>query len=71
LIFEPLDFLARLASLVPLPRVNLTRFHGVFAPLSALRGRIVPHDQATSQDPDEEGAFAHRHRAMTEAQRLR
>jgi hypothetical protein len=31
-IFEPLDFLARLASLVPRPRVNLTRFHGVFAP---------------------------------------
>ena len=27
--FEPLDFLARLAALVPRPRVNLTRFHGV------------------------------------------
>ena len=26
-IFEPLDFLARLAALVPKPRVNLTRFH--------------------------------------------
>jgi len=31
-IFEPLDFIARLAALVPKPRVNLTRFHGVFAP---------------------------------------
>mgnify|MGYP000317228154 CR=1 FL=1 len=30
--FDPLDFLARLAALVPKPRVNLTRFHGVFAP---------------------------------------
>jgi hypothetical protein len=30
-IFEPLDFMARLAALVPKPRVNLTRFHGVFA----------------------------------------
>ena len=30
-IFEPLDFISRLASLVPKPRVNLTRFHGVFA----------------------------------------
>ena len=29
---EPLDFIARLAALVPKPRVNLTRFHGVFAP---------------------------------------
>ena len=33
-IFEPLDFIARLAALVPRPRVNLTRFHGVFAPNS-------------------------------------
>jgi hypothetical protein len=31
-IFEPLDFIARLAALVPRPQVNLTRFHGVFAP---------------------------------------
>jgi len=30
-IFEPLDFMARLAALVPKPRANLTRFHGVFA----------------------------------------
>ncbi len=27
-IFAPLDFIARLAALVPKPRVNLTRFHG-------------------------------------------
>jgi hypothetical protein len=33
-IVEPLDFIARLAALVPKPRVNLTRFHGVFAPRS-------------------------------------
>jgi putative transposase len=31
-IFEPVDFIAELAALVPRPRVNLTRFHGVFAP---------------------------------------
>ena len=27
-IFEPIDFIARLPVLVPKPRVNLTRFHG-------------------------------------------
>jgi hypothetical protein len=27
----PLDLMARLAALVPKPRLNLTRFHGVFA----------------------------------------
>lgn len=36
-IFEPLDFLARLAALVPSPGVNLTRYHGVFAPNHGLR----------------------------------
>ena len=30
--FEPVDFIARLAALVPKPRVNLTRYHGVLAP---------------------------------------
>jgi hypothetical protein len=41
-IFEPLDFIARLAALVPKPRVNLTRFHGVFAPHSRHRARVTP-----------------------------
>jgi hypothetical protein len=31
IIFEPLDFISRLVALIPKPRVNLTRFHGVFA----------------------------------------
>jgi hypothetical protein len=31
------DFIARLAALVPKPRVNLTRFHGVFAPADNAR----------------------------------
>ncbi len=39
---EPLDFLARLAALVPTPRVNLVRFHGVFAPNSRHRARVTP-----------------------------
>ncbi len=36
-IFEPVDFIAKLAALVPKPRVNLTRYHGVFAPNIVLR----------------------------------
>ncbi len=30
-VFEPLDFIARLASLVPRPRAHLVRYHGLFA----------------------------------------
>jgi hypothetical protein len=41
-IFEPLDFIARLAALVPKPRVDLTRFHGVFAPKSRGRASVTP-----------------------------
>jgi Putative transposase len=41
-IFEPLAFIARLASLIPTPHVNLVRYHGVFAPHRQLRARIVP-----------------------------
>ncbi len=39
--YGPLDFIARLATLVPKPRVNVTRFHGVFAPNSRYRGRMT------------------------------
>ena len=40
-IFEPLDFISRLASLIPKPRVNLTRFHGIFAPNSKYRAQVT------------------------------
>jgi len=42
ILFSPEDFMARLAALVPRPRVNLTRYHGVFAPNSPFRRDIVP-----------------------------
>ncbi len=38
----PLEFLQRLAALVPRPRLHLIRFHGVLAPNSTLRPQIVP-----------------------------
>ena len=40
MIFEPLDFIARLIALVPKPRVNLTRYYGVFAPNSKYRIQV-------------------------------
>jgi hypothetical protein len=41
-IFERLDFLARLVALVLKPRVKLSRFHGVFAPNSKHRIQDAP-----------------------------
>ncbi len=42
IVLEPVDFMARLAALVPPPRVHLTRYHGVFAPPSARRRGTWP-----------------------------
>jgi len=42
LAFKPVDFLCRLATLIPPPRAHLTRFHGVFAPHHNLRAAVVP-----------------------------
>ena len=41
-LFEPVDFIARLAALVPKPRGSLTRCHGVFAPNSHAREQVTP-----------------------------
>ena len=40
--WQPLDFLAKLAALVPPPRAHLVTYHGVLAPAAAMRAAIVP-----------------------------
>jgi hypothetical protein len=40
--FTPQEFMEKLAALVPRPRANLVRYHGVFAPAAGDRRRIVP-----------------------------
>jgi hypothetical protein len=42
IVLEPQDLMARLAALVPPPRMHLTRYHGVLAPHSSLRAAITP-----------------------------
>jgi len=76
-IFEPLDFIARLAALVPKPRVNLTRFHGVFAPNSKHRALVTKAKRGQggqakkTNDPDEPPTPAERRASMSWAQRLK
>ena len=43
LVLEPVEFLRRLAMLIPPQRAHLVRYHGVFAPNSKLRPQILPH----------------------------
>jgi Putative transposase len=61
-IFEPLDFMARLAALVPKPRVNLTRFHGVFAPNSRYRGQVTKAKRGRGGQRATTGGARSRHR---------
>ena len=73
-IFEPLDFIARLVALVPEPRVNLTRFHGVLAPNSRHRALVTPAKRGRGNQVrvrDEPLTPAERHASMTWAQRLK
>ena len=42
LVMSPLEFMQRLAALVPRPRLHLIRFHGVLAPNARLRPLVVP-----------------------------
>lgn len=39
--FEPLDFMGKLAALVPPSRLNLVRFFGVFAPNACVRAEVT------------------------------
>jgi hypothetical protein len=41
-VFAPVAFLARLAVLVPRPRVNLVLYYGVLAPRASWRAAVVP-----------------------------
>jgi ribosomal protein S27E len=75
-IFEPLDFIARLAALVPRPRVNLTRYHGVFAPNSPHRAWVTKAGRGRGanrkvSEEGEEDTPAVRRSAMSWAQRLK
>ena len=42
LVLSPSELIEKLAALIPPPRLNLVRYHGVFAPNAADRGEIVP-----------------------------
>lgn len=49
--FLPLDFVAKLLPMVPPPRVNQIRYHGVFGPHSRLREQIVPGSPESDDEP--------------------
>ena len=73
--FEPLDFMGKLAALVPPPKLNLVRFYGVFAPNASVRAEVTaskrgknsPKLDASQEDTDK----PYHARSMSWAQRLK
>jgi len=70
-----LEIKSRLAALVPRPRVNLTRFHGVFAPNSKYRSKVTPagRGKLRKRHPasDVDQTPAEKRASMTWAKRLK
>lgn len=46
LVLSPTELIEKLAALVPPPRANVIRYHGVLAPAAAARAQIVPGPSA-------------------------
>jgi hypothetical protein len=49
-IFEASEFIEKLAALVPAPRANLVRYHGIFGPAAKWRPLIVPSPAKSEPD---------------------
>ncbi len=49
LVLSPLELIEKLAALVPPPRLNLVRYHGVLAPNASERKQIVPSPPLTEE----------------------
>ena len=52
--FSPLDFIARLVALIPPAKMNLVRYHGVFAPNFKDRDLIVPKQKSEKEATPED-----------------
>ncbi len=57
LILSPMELLEKLAALVPPPRINLVRYHGVLGPNAKDRDKIVPAGKRAGEtSSDEDGS---------------
>ena len=63
IVMSPLEFMQRLAALVPRPRLHLIRFHGVLAPNAKLRSEVVPAPAQTTTAGAGDCKHAHAHSA--------
>lgn len=60
LILSPMELIEKLAALVPLPRVNLVRYHGILAPNAKGRAAVVPKKSDEEELRKTRGLSKHR-----------
>jgi Putative transposase len=75
LVMSPLEFMQRLAALIP-PRLHLIRFHGVLTPNAHLRAQVVPQEPVEPADAAQPAACEpncthHRPMRLSWARRLK
>jgi hypothetical protein len=66
LLFEPAEFLEKLAAVTPRPEINLVLYHGVLAPHARWRAEVVAYrraDRSRARDPSAVETDAGRERA--------
>jgi len=56
--FDPVDFVGKLAALVPRPRSNLVRYHGCLAPYASIRAYVVKDGRGQPPSKAELAAIA-------------
>jgi len=69
-VLSPTELIEKLAALVPPPRLNLIRYHGVLAPAAADRAQIVPGPRPEVDVDGGQAGEVPRHRHRVEWARL-
>jgi len=49
IILTPFELLARLVAMIPLPKKNLIRYHGIFGPNAKLREEVIENGAGQSE----------------------
>ena len=65
LVLSPFELIEKLAALVPPPRLNLIRYHGILAPNAAFRQLIVPQPQHAASSIDQKRSPEDRKHRLT------
>jgi len=54
LLYEPIEFLEKIAAIIPRPHINLVIYNGVLAPNAKLRKQVVAYGRETDSEPENE-----------------